>query len=150
MESKKVFTKQMLMEECGVISVGYNQFERCVYKEKQGKTVYTTTVPTIAITKSKNGEWANYIGLQVSLYNYKTKKYVNMPFSKLVYIWHNDECPMGVVVDHIDTNPMNNKPDNLRLLKQDSNLKDNRKDWRRFPLKEVKGKSIPELDQMIR
>ena len=90
----------------------------------------------------------SYIGLTVSLYNYKTKKYVNMPFSKLRWIWEYGECPMGVCINHIDTNPLNNEMGNLRLLTEKENQQ-NRKVWKQFTFDDVKGKGVDELRGMI-
>lgn len=154
MESKKVFTKQMLIEECGVIDVTEDSFVRDVYKIKAKKQVRTVTKPTLMFQMRCSQKLNNhdkklgYIGLTVSLYNYKTKKYINMPFSKLRWIWEYGECPMGVCIDHIDTNPLNNSLFNLRLLTEREN-QENRKVWKQFTIEDVKGKSVEEIRQMI-
>lgn len=151
MESKKVFTKAMLQEECGVIDVTDDSFVRDVYKVKAKKQIRTVTKPTLMIQKSQQADGkfkVHYIGLTVSLYNYKTKKYVNMPFSKLRWIWEHGECPMGVCIDHIDTNPLNNKLWNLRLLSEKENH-ENKKVWKQFEFEEICGKSVEELCLMI-
>lgn len=136
MESKKVFTKAMLQEECGVIEVTNKNFTRYVYSDKSKKWKFTVTKPSLMLQKSWKNEFFGYVGLTVSLYNYKTKSYVNMPFSKLRWIWENGECPMGVVIDHIDTNPLNNEMSNLRLLSEKDNRK-NTKIWKPFTIDEI-------------
>ena len=151
MESKKIFTKQMLMEECGVTKVKDDYFVRDVYKVKSKKRAIIKTKPSLMIQtfdKNDGSKGIHYIGLIVSLYNYKTKKYVSMSFAKLRMIWELGEVPMGQVIDHIDTNPLNNRLWNLRLLTEEENQK-NRKVWKQFTLDEIKDKTVDELRQMI-
>lgn len=153
MESKKTFTRTMLQEECGVVEVNDSYFVRDVFKQKSKKQVITKTYPSLMIQKS----WSNkkkcfrphYIGLTVSLYNYKTSKYINMSFAKLRMIWELGEVEMGKVIDHIDTNPLNNQLSNLRLLSEKENQK-NRKLWKQFEsIEELEGKSPKEISIMI-
>lgn len=153
MESKKTFTKTMLQEECGVIEVNNFYFVRDVYKKKANKRVVTQTMPTLMIQKS----WSkkdqcykpSYIGLTVSLYNYKTGKYLNMSFAKLRMIWELGEVEMGKVIDHIDTNPLNNELSNLRVLTEREN-QENRKSWKKFEsMDEIEGKSYAQIKEMI-
>ena len=153
MESKKVFTKEMLMEECGVVEVNNFYFVRDVFKKKANKRVIVQTMPTLMVQKvwdKKRGVFKpHYIGLTVSLYNYKTGKYVNMSFAKLRMIWELGEVPMGMVIDHIDTNPLNNELSNLRLLTEKEN-QDNRKKWKMFEsIDIIEGKSFAEIKKMI-
>ena len=153
MESKKTFTKTMLQEECGVIEVNNFYFVRDVFKKKANKRVVTQTMPTLMIQKS----WSkkdqcykpSYIGLTVSLYNYKTGKYLNMSFAKLRMIWELGEVEMGKVIDHIDTNPLNNELSNLRVLTEREN-QENRKSWKKFEsMDEIEGKSYAQIKEMI-
>lgn len=55
---------------------------------------------------------------------------------------------MGKVIDHIDTNPLNNDLSNLRLVDEQDN-RANKKRWKQFTLEEVKDKSVDELREMI-
>ena len=148
MESKKVFTKAMLQEECGIVEVNDFTFTRDVYKQKAKKKVVTVTSPSIRFDLTKDKQVARYMNAIVSLYNYKTGKYVNISFHKLRWIWEYGECPMGVEIDHIDTNPLNNKLDNLRIGSSSDN-QSNRKCWKPFLLEEVKGKTVEEVCKMI-
>lgn len=62
----------------------------------------------------------------------KQKRY-NIPLSRLVYVWFKGDIPDGYVVDHIDNDSFNNKPDNLQLLTIEDNLakrfEDNPEAW---------------------
>ena len=49
MESKKVFTKAMLQEECGITNVTESYFEKEVHKVRANKDVKMTTYPTLCI-----------------------------------------------------------------------------------------------------
>lgn len=42
---------------------------------------------------------------------------------RLIYIYHYGEIPAGMVIDHIDRNPENNRIENLRVLDQRLNLR---------------------------
>ena len=153
MESKKTFTKAMLQEECGVIEVNDFYFVRDVFKKKANKRVVTHTMPTLMIQKlydKKTDTYKpGYVGLTVSLYNYKTGKYINMSFAKLRMIWELGEVEMGKVIDHIDTNPLNNNLSNLRLLTEKEN-RANKAKWKKFEsMDEIEGKSYAQIKEMI-
>lgn len=148
MESKKVFTRAMLQEECGITNVTETYFTKEVHKVRANKDVKMTTYPTLSLQKTKDKKRVHYISLTTSLYNYKTKKYISLPFHKMRYIWEYGSCPMGVTIDHIDTNPLNNDLSNLRMITESEN-QDNRKRWKQFTLEEVEGKTINQLKEMI-
>lgn len=148
MESRKVFTRAMLQEECGIVEVNDFTFTRDVYKEKAKKRVITVTQPSLRFDLTKDKQIARYVNAVVSLYNYKTKKYVSMPYSKLRYVWEYGSCPIDVEIDHIDTNPLNNRLDNLRAVSLSTN-QSNRKNWKPFLVEEIKGKSVKDVCNMI-
>lgn len=148
MESKKVFTRAMLQEECGITNVTESYFEREVHKVRANKDFKIITYPTLCVQKTKDKERVHYISLTTSIYNYKTGKYVTLPFHKLRWIWQFGEIEMGKVLDHIDTNPLNNDLSNLRLVDEQDN-RANKKCWKQFTLEEVKDKSVDELREMI-
>ena len=46
-----------------------------------------------------------------------------MSLSRFLYAWFLGDIPEGMVVDHIDNDPFNNKLENLQLLTPEENLK---------------------------
>lgn len=66
----------------------------------------------------------------------------------MVWAWHYGEVPVGYEIDHINTNPFDNRIENLRLTTRSENIA-NRKKWKMFTLEEIEGKTIPEIRQMI-
>lgn len=147
--SIKIITKEQLINDCKVTDVTENSFTR-VRTLRKNKVRAGITYPTVMLQKSESDpSLVAYMGLMVSLYNYTTKKYINMPFSKLRWIWEYGYCPDGVVIDHIDTNPFNNDLSNLRLFTNKQNSY-NRKKWSKFRYSEVKGKTASEIKEMIK
>ena len=62
------------------------------------------------------------------------KKHYSIPLSRLIYVWFiGDILEPGMQVDHIDNNPYNNDPENLKLLTIQENLEkrflDNPDSW---------------------
>jgi hypothetical protein len=59
------------------------------------------------------------------------QKIICLPLSRIIYAWFNGEVPAGLVVDHINNNPFDNRVENLQLMTQAKNLEkryiDNRK-----------------------
>lgn len=51
---------------------------------------------------------------------------IYIPFHRLVYAWFNGSVPEGMVVDHIDDDPLNNDPSNLQILTPSENIWKNR------------------------
>ena len=47
---------------------------------------------------------------------------ITLSIARLMYCLYYGDIPAGMVVDHIDNNPLNNQPSNLQLLTQKENL----------------------------
>ena len=52
---------------------------------------------------------------------YKNSKLKQFQFHRLVYEAHNGTIPIGLFIDHIDNNKLNNHIDNLRLCNRSEN-----------------------------
>ena len=52
-----------------------------------------------------------------------TGKNVTITLARLIYCWFVGDIPAGMVIDHKDNNPFNNKVDNLQMLTYEENLK---------------------------
>ena len=55
----------------------------------------------------------------IDSYTYKT---TSLGVHRLVWVWYNDCQPAGMIVDHIDNNPLNNNLENLQLLTPSENV----------------------------
>ena len=55
----------------------------------------------------------------IDSYTYKT---TTLGVHRLVWVWYNDCQPAGMIVDHIDNNPLNNNLENLQLLTPSENV----------------------------
>ena len=64
-------------------------------------------------------------------------KAINIPLSRFIYVWFNGDIPDGYIIDHINGDSFDNRPENLQLLTVGDNLKrrfesdkeDNVKQW---------------------
>ena len=84
-------------------------------------TAYCTKVGNIA------GNIGGHGRLQVQFFN--SSHLVH----RLIWIMHNGHIPVGMEIDHIDQNPLNNKIQNLRLASKRENLMNNRRTKSGFP-----------------
>lgn len=59
-----------------------------------------------------------YLAVTLTLDGFRT----TVSFGRIVYAFLKGEIPYGMDVDHIDSNPFNNKPENLQCLTRRENL----------------------------
>lgn len=148
MKSKQKITKQQLIEIYGIHDVTDTGIKRINKKgkEKQLKTC-------IGLQINKNGSF-KYIHTQFHINPVLPDNTpLNTNLAKLIYIWHYGEIPAGLVIDHINQNPLDCRIENLRLVSEEENLK-NKRFWRYPPNTEenrkiFKTKSIVDLREMM-
>ena len=151
MNSYRLLTKEELQEDYKITEVDINEqmFTKVKYDRKYKGDIVFRQRPSVGFQKNPKGN-VRYTTCVCSLYNFRTKKYITIPFAKLVFIWTYGVCPLGVVIDHIDTNPFNNSIDNLRTITDRENTVTNRKKWKYPTYEEMKDKSLNELKEMIK
>lgn len=118
--SNAIITKEQLMEEFNILEV-----KQYGWVTKDG--VYRE--PTVSPQYRKDKRTVGYVVCQCSLYSKKTKRYLRLPFSKLVYAWYNGETSQNKVIDHINQNPLDCRPENLREVPEFWNLSKNQRVW---------------------
>ena len=150
MNSYKLLTKEELQDNYRITEVDTDEqmFTKVKYDRKHKCDITFIQRPSVGFQKNVKGN-VRYTTCVCSLFNYSTKKYITIPFAKLVFIWTYGICPLGVVIDHIDTNPFNNSIDNLRVISDNENCHANKKTWKYPTYEEMKGKSLNELKEMI-
>lgn len=84
---------------------------------KTMKTRYKVNIG-LAVTKHKYTRDKVYPKIGIS---YKNKP-VAIPISRLVYVWFIEDIPDGYVIDHINNNQFDNRPENLRMLSIKGNI----------------------------
>ena len=118
----KGLTKQELID-LGFTNVVYTDNEwqvfRSWYKTKGKERIDGKISITLAERKHKYRPNKYYYKVTFSC---KSKVY-NIPLSRLVYVWYNGDIPDGFVVDHINNDSFDNRPENLQLLTVGDNLK---------------------------
>ena len=128
----KKLTKQELLD-AGFTSVEYidNQwrvFRR--WRKNSSKEKFDTEIKvTLACGKHKYRPDKYYHKITYSF----NRKVINIPLSRLIYVWFIGDIPDGYVVDHINNDSFDNRPENLQLLTVSDNLKkrfeDNEEAW---------------------
>lgn len=128
----KGLTKQELID-VGITKIEYINGEWQVFrnwhKSNSKERIDKKISVTLACGKHKYRPNKYY---QKVTFSYKRKGY-NIPLSRLVYVWFKGDIPDGYVVDHINNDSFDNRPENLQILTVGDNLKkrfeDNPEAW---------------------
>ena len=124
--SNTVITKEQLMNEYNVINVTpYG------WITKNGKM----HEPTVSPQYRKDKKVVSYVVCQACLYGgningeKNNPKYLRVPFSKMVYAWYYGQTSVDKVIDHINQNTLDCRPENLREVDEFWNLSKNTRVW---------------------
>ena len=128
----KKLTKQELLD-AGFTSVEYINDQWRVFRrwrKNNSKEKFDTEISvTLARGKHKYRPDKYYHKITYSF----NRKVINIPLSRLIYVWFIGDIPDGYVVDHINNDSFDNRPENLQLLTVGDNLKkrfeDNEEAW---------------------
>ena len=121
MYCKKLTKKELL--DAGFTSVEYidNQwhvFRR--WRKNNSKEKFDTEISiTLARGKHKYRPDKYYDKITYS-FNRKT---FNIPLSRFIYVWFNGDIPDGYIINHINGNSFDNRPENLELMAVGDNLR---------------------------
>ena len=89
--------------------------------------------PTVSPQYRKDKQTVGYVVCQACLYGGTPEKgkpkYLKAPFSKIVYAWFNEETSSDKVIDHINQNTLDCRPENLREVPEFWNLSKNNRVW---------------------
>ena len=131
MYCKKLTKKELL--DAGFTSVEYINDQWRVFrrwrKNNSKEKIDTEIKITLACGKHKYRPNKYYHKITYSF----NRKVINIPLSRLIYVWFKGDIPDGYVVDHINNDSFDNRPENLQLLTVGDNLKkrfeDNEDAW---------------------
>ena len=121
MYCKKLTKKKMLDAPDTKVNHIYNQWRIFKKKKKNNSKGKTNTEISITLACGKHKYRPNkyYQKITFSV----NRKVYNIPLSRLVYVWFKGDIPDGYVVDHINNDSFDNRPENLQLLTVGDNLK---------------------------
>lgn len=89
--------------------------------------------PTVSPQYRKDGCTVGYVVCQACLYGGTPEKgkpkYLKAPFSKIVYAWYYGKTSTDKVIDHINQNTLDCRPENLREVAEFWNLSKNNRVW---------------------
>lgn len=118
----KSLTKQELLD-AGFIRVEYINDQWHVFRhwrKNNSKEKFDTEISiTLARGKHKYRPDKYYYKITYSF----NRKVINIPLSRLIYVWFKGDIPDGYVVDHKNNDSFDNTPDNLKLMTVGDNLK---------------------------
>ena len=128
----KKLTKQELLD-AGFTSVEYINDQWRVFRrwrKNSSKEKFDTEIKvTLACGKHKYRPDKYYHKITYSF----NRKVINIPLSRLIYVWFIGDIPDGYVITHINGDSFDNRPENLQLLTVSDNLKkrfeDNEEAW---------------------
>lgn len=109
--NKQTITKEML-ENLGIISINIEKKEITRWNKRNTKQIVTKMTPSEQHNSKVN---ANKVSYKHYICCIRGKTY---SFSNLVYAWFVGPIPSGFLIDHINGNTDDNRPDNLRLYTQ--------------------------------
>lgn len=124
MRSNKTLTKKQL-EDWGFVEVkSTNGYDWEVMREWKGTgTNKTKRLKKIAIStlvaKHKYGKDKYYRGIGFSAEG----RTHTISLARFIYAWFKGDVPPDMEIDHIDNDPFNNDPDNLRLTTKADNIR---------------------------
>ena len=119
----KTVTRQML-EELGIYHVYWDVekgewwIDRYWYKNNSKTKIHTRVNVTDAICKHKYAPEKRYPKITLSS---KNKSYT-FTLARFIYAWFYGEVPEGMVIDHYNNDPYDNRIENLQPLTIEENL----------------------------
>ena len=118
----KKLTKQELLEagftEVKYIDGQWRVFRR--WRRYNSKEKFDTEIKiTQACGKHKYRPDKYYDKITYSF----NRKVINIPLSRFIYAWFKGDIPDGYIIDHINGDSFDNRPENLQLLTVGDNLK---------------------------
>lgn len=122
-EYGKALTKQMLLD-WGITDIHWDEasnqwyVNRYWYKNKSINKINKRLSIQNAVCKHKYTTDKSYPIITFS-YN---QKVITLPLSRVIYVWFKGDVDDKEVVDHINNNPYDNRPDNLQKLSVGENL----------------------------
>lgn len=123
-KQNKALTKEMLLE-WGINSINWSEeldtwiIDRLWYKNKSKDKRHINIKICKAVCKHKYTKDKSYPIVTFSYIN----EVKCIPLARLIYAWFVNDIEDGMVIDHIDNDPFNNRVENLQKLTPEENLK---------------------------